>query len=157
MRVSFVSSDPRMALRVTERIASLFVEENLRDRENERGMGGRFLAQEIDDLRGRIVAYEQKLEALRATSGRRLSQADLLPYAVLQERYRQLLVMAEESKSGDQLQRRRAGDQFKILDAARLPEEPVGPSRNIVNVAGTFVGLGLGVVLVATRGRSVRR
>lgn len=158
VRVSFVSSDPRTALRVTERIASLFVEENLRHRENKVEMTGQFVDDQIYELRGRIVDYEQKLDALRASSrGRRLSQADLLPYEVLQERYRHLLVLAEESKTGLDLERRQVGEQFKIVDAARLPETPVGPSRHIVNVAGALVGLGLGVALVAARGRSEPR
>jgi hypothetical protein len=158
MRVSFVSSDPRTAMRVTERIASLFVEENLRHREIAVANTGQFVDQQIKELRGRLVAYEQTLEALKVSSGGRpLSQADLLPYEVLQERYRQLLVMAEESKTVSARELRQIGEQFKIVDAARLPEEPVGLSRQIVNIAGTLVGLGFGVMLVAARGRSQPR
>ena len=32
-RVSYVSGDPQAAMKVTDRLASLFIEENLRDRE----------------------------------------------------------------------------------------------------------------------------
>jgi uncharacterized protein involved in exopolysaccharide biosynthesis len=47
--------------------------------------------------------------------------------------------------------------QFRIIDAARLPERPLGPSRLGVNVAGTFAGLGLGLAFVGVRSRSKHR
>ena len=34
-KVSFESSNPKLALKITERLASLFVEENLRQREGQ--------------------------------------------------------------------------------------------------------------------------
>ena len=51
-------------------------------------------------------------------------------------------------------ERRQIGEQFRLLEPARLPERPVGPSRLAVNATGALAGLGLGLVLVATRGRS---
>jgi uncharacterized protein involved in exopolysaccharide biosynthesis len=153
--VSFVAADPKVAMRITERLASLFVEENLRGRETQVGWTGELIDAAIADLRGRIIASEKTLEKLRAQpGGRSLSQADLLPYEVLLERYRALLVRSEESKVEGTLERRSIGEQYRIVDAARLPERPVGPSRLGVNVAGTFAGLGLGLVLVGVRSRS---
>ena len=155
--VSFISSDPRMAQRITERLASLIIEENLREKEVETEGTTQFIESQIADVRRRIIAYENTLEELRARGGRRsLSQADLLPYELLQERYRTLLIKGEESRIAADVERSQIGEQFVVIDPARLPERPVGPSRLGVNVAGTFAGLGLGLILFCVRDRASR-
>jgi uncharacterized protein involved in exopolysaccharide biosynthesis len=151
--LSFVSDDPKTAQRVTERLAALFIEENLREREQLAEGTGQFIESQTEDVRRRLIEYEGRLEALRKNGQQTLSQADLLPYEVLKERYRSLLTMAEESRIASNLERRQIGEQFKLLDPARVPDRPVGPSRVAVNVAGAFGGLALGVVLVGIRGR----
>jgi uncharacterized protein involved in exopolysaccharide biosynthesis len=156
-RVSFDAAEPRVAMRVTERIASVFIEENLRDRQVLVEGVGQFLDSQIYDTRKRIVEYEQGLEKLRSERGDRpMSRADLLPYEVLQESYKNLLVKAEEARVASAVQRRMIGDQFKVVDQARLPERPVGPTRLEVSAAGGFVGLGLGLVMVGLQRRSTR-
>jgi uncharacterized protein involved in exopolysaccharide biosynthesis len=108
-------------------------------------------------MRDRLIAYENKLEGLRVQNGRRpLSQTDLLPYEVLQQRYKALLIKGEESRIAANFERGEMGEQFRVIEAARLPERPLGPSRLGVNVLGTFAGLGLGLVLVGVRGRPKR-
>jgi succinoglycan biosynthesis transport protein ExoP len=47
------------------------------------------------------------------------------------------------------LERRQIGEQFKILDGARLPERPISPNRTRINLMGLLGGLGLGLGLVA--------
>jgi uncharacterized protein involved in exopolysaccharide biosynthesis len=47
--------------------------------------------------------------------------------------------------------------EFRILDPARLPEQPVGPNRVRVGVMGALVGLAVGLVLVAFRRSSNTR
>ncbi len=155
--VSFEAADPKSAQRVTERLSSLMIEEHLRHKELLVEGTDSFIESQIEDVRDRIIAYEQKLKSLRAHSGASLSRADLLPYEVLQERYRTLLIQAEESRTAANLERRQIGEQFKLVNAARLPERPVGPSRLSVNLAGTFAGLGLGLVFVAGLGRSQKQ
>ncbi len=158
LRVSFQSADPKLAMRITERLASLFVEENLRDREMLVQGESQFFDTELADVRRRLVELEAGLERLRASNPRQpLSQADLLPYEVLRDRYRQLLVRREEIRSASNLERRALGEQFRIVEGARVPERPVGPSRLAVNVTGALAGLGLGFVLVGVRGRSKGR
>jgi capsular polysaccharide biosynthesis protein len=39
------------------------------------------------------------------------------------------------------------GEQFKILDPARLPEKPFKPDRNKILLMGAFFGLAIGVGL----------
>jgi uncharacterized protein involved in exopolysaccharide biosynthesis len=83
-----------------------------------------------------------------------LSPAHLLPYEVLQQRYKELLIKSEEARTVVNLERRQIGEQFRIFGRPQVPERPVGPSRLGVNLAGTFAGLGLGFVLLRLRERS---
>ena len=149
--VSFLSSDPELAQKITERLTALLIEENLREKEVQtRGMT-QFIESQIADVRRRIVSIENTLDELRMQGGRRLSQADLLPYEVLQERYKALLVKQEESRIAAQVERSQIGEQFVVIDEPRLPERPVAAGRFGINVAGTFAGLGVGLLLVRRR------
>ena len=49
------------------------------------------------------------------------------------------------------LEHRQIGEQFKILDPARIPERPAGPNRLQINLLGSLAGLVLGFMLVALR------
>jgi protein tyrosine kinase modulator len=63
--VSYVAEDPRTAQAITERLASLFIEENVRDRENLAIGTSEFLETQLDDARRRLVEQEKKLEEYR--------------------------------------------------------------------------------------------
>jgi uncharacterized protein involved in exopolysaccharide biosynthesis len=153
--VSFVAQDPKTAQRVTERIASLFIEEHLRDSQVMAEGVTQFVEARIYETRNRIIEYEKRLEGLRAAqNGQPLSRADLLPYEVLQESYRTLLTRAEEARTASDLERRQIGQQFRVIEAARLPDEPVGPSRLSINAAGALAGCGIGLALASMRRRS---
>ena len=70
-------------------------------------------------------------------------------YTTLQEGYTALLKKSEESKIAVNLERRQIGEQFKIIDGARLPERPISPDRVRINLMGILGGLALGLGLVA--------
>ena len=70
-------------------------------------------------------------------------------YTTLQNSYSTLLAKREESKIAANLETRNIGEQFKVLDPARVPERPFSPNRFLINVAGAGLGLGLGVLLTA--------
>lgn len=61
-RVSYQTSDPRTAMRVTERLASLFIDESLRDREVLAEGTSQFLATQLDEARRQLVLTETKLQ-----------------------------------------------------------------------------------------------
>lgn len=61
-RVSYAADDPRIAMRVTERLASLFIDESLRDREILADGTNQFLATQLDESRRHLVQTENKLE-----------------------------------------------------------------------------------------------
>ena len=70
-------------------------------------------------------------------------------YATLQTLYSSLLAKNEEAKISTNLERRQSGEQFKVLDPARLPERPFSPDRPRIIGIGALFGLGLGVGLAA--------
>ena len=61
-RVSYQADDPRTAMRVTERLASLFIDESLRDREVLAEGTSQFLATQLDEARRQLVATETKIQ-----------------------------------------------------------------------------------------------
>ena len=52
------------------------------------------------------------------------------------------------SKIAANLERNQAGEQFKMLDPARVPERPYSPDLIRINFFGIAAGLALGVMLV---------
>lgn len=151
-RVAFTSDNPRTAMQVTDRLATFFVNESLTDRASVADSAKEFIDSQIEKTREQILAQEKYLETLRAESGGRpLSPAFLIPYETLKESYQALLGRRMDAEIAADLERRQIGEQFRILDAARLPEQPVGPSRLRAALVGAVVGLAIGLVLVVLR------
>ncbi len=150
-RVSYESPDPRLAQRITERIATLFVEENLRDRAAVDEGARQSLDAGIDDMRLRLTEAERTLDARLTAQGGRVLRAEMIPFEVLQERYRDLLIRRENARSVANLERRAIGDQFRMLEPAQVPERPLGPSRASVNLFGALTGLMLSTVALVWR------
>jgi polysaccharide chain length determinant protein (PEP-CTERM system associated) len=63
--VSFTAGDPRTAMRVTERLASLFIDESLKDRELLAEGTNQFLESQLADARRQLIDNEKKLEDYR--------------------------------------------------------------------------------------------
>ena len=70
-------------------------------------------------------------------------------YETIQALYANLLSKKEESKIAANLERRQIGEQFKLLDPARMAEKPSSPNRDSINMLGMVGGLALGVALIA--------
>jgi len=64
-RVAFTARDPRTAMIVTDRLASMFIDENTRDREVMAEGTNQFLESQLEDARRRLVEHEKKLEEFR--------------------------------------------------------------------------------------------
>ena len=63
--VRYDSDNPLTAMQVTERLASLFIAENLQDREVLAEQTTQFLQTQLEEARGRLIEQEQKLEVYR--------------------------------------------------------------------------------------------
>lgn len=64
-RVAYVSRDAVTAQKVTARLASLYIEENLRDRANLAESTNVFLESQLEDAKQRLLENEKKLEEYR--------------------------------------------------------------------------------------------
>jgi polysaccharide chain length determinant protein (PEP-CTERM system associated) len=116
---------------------------------------------EIDALDRQIRGKETELARVRQTIDEYQRRVDAAPtreteltelmrdYTTLQNMYTSLLAKKEESKLAANLERAQAGEQFKILDPARVPEQPFSPNRLQMNLFGIIVGLSLGIGLAA--------
>jgi len=98
-------------------------------------------------LREEIALYQGRLEAAP------IREAELTEltrdYDTLQQIYRNLLTKREDSKIAANLEHRQVGEQFRVLDAARVPERPFSPNRTRINLLGLFAGLTFGAGLAA--------
>jgi protein tyrosine kinase modulator len=108
----------------------------------------RAIAQRLEEerrLRAVVSSYRAKVEVspTRATELVALTR----DYETLQRQYRTLLENYEDSKVAANLERRQIGEQFRILDPARIPERPFTPNRLLISFGGLAAGLVLGVLL----------
>lgn len=98
-------------------------------------------------LHGVIAAYQRRIEA---TPTRESELTELTrDYSTIQGMYRSLLGKNEEAKISANLERRQIGEQFKVIDPARLPEKPFEPDRIKITLIGAVLGLVLGVGMTA--------
>ena len=76
-RISYVGDNARTVQRVTDRLASLFINENLEDRTRMAQGTDQFLENELDDARRRLIEQEKKVEDYkRQHAGQLPSQLD---------------------------------------------------------------------------------
>ena len=98
-------------------------------------------------LRGVLRSYQAKAEAAPAR-GTELIELTR-DYGTLQDLYNSLLKKSESSRMAADLENRQIGEQFRLIDAARLPERPFSPNRGLIAAAGAIGGLALGLLLAA--------
>jgi hypothetical protein len=70
-------------------------------------------------------------------------------YTTLQNVYTTLLTKKEDSKMAANMERRQGGEQFRLLEPARLPERPVSPNRPLITFFGIVAGAAFGLLLIA--------
>jgi polysaccharide chain length determinant protein (PEP-CTERM system associated) len=116
---------------------------------------------DIQELRQRIASGKRETARLQEVAQGHAARVQAAPgleaqltelmrdYNTLQEGYTSLLRKSQDSSIAVNLERRQIGEQFRILDGARLPERPVSPNRLQINLLGILAGLGIGLGLVA--------
>lgn len=98
-------------------------------------------------LRGVIAEYQARVESAPA---RESELTELMrDYDTLQNTYTQLLRKKEDAQVSANLERYQIGEQFKILDPARMPEKPYSPDRPRLYGLGAVGGLVVGLLLAA--------
>ena len=98
-------------------------------------------------LRSNAAMYQQRIEAAP------IREAELVAltrdYETMQQTYRSLLQKKEESQIAASLEKRQIGEQFKILDPARMPEQPASPDRPRLYVIGLLAAFAVGFGIAA--------
>lgn len=109
----------------------------------------RMAAKQADEQRLREVAaqYQRRIEA---TPTREVELVELTrDYDTIKTIYTDLLRKQEGAKLAVNLERRQIGEQFKILDGARVPERAISPDRLRINLMGLIAGFAVGLLVVA--------
>lgn len=101
---------------------------------------------EQERLKVVIAGYQKRLDAAptRETELIELTRN----YDAFARTYNSLLAKSEESKLSMSIEARQVGEQFTLLEPARLPTRPYSPNRNRLYGIGAFGGAGLGAALI---------
>ena len=96
----------------------------------------------IENLQKQIEYYKWRIEQ---TPQIEMEQSKLLrDYQTLRRRYEVLLANKLDAKLAEQLERRRKGEQFRVLDSAIKPSSPFSPDFSRIMAMAIALGLGLG-------------
>lgn len=103
---------------------------------------------EIASLNRQIGEYQRRIE----NTPRREQDLALITrdYETTREMFRSLLAKRGEAEMASDLEQRRKGEQYRIIEPATLPERPTGPNRLRLLLVGLVLALGasgLAVVL----------
>jgi polysaccharide chain length determinant protein (PEP-CTERM system associated) len=126
-RISFVSSDPQTAKKVTERLASLFIEENLRDREVLADITSQFLETQLEEARRRLVEHEKKLAAFRQQFAGELPDQLQANLQVAQNAQMRLQSLSDTLNRDRDRRAMLQNELTALLDAAATPGGPALP------------------------------
>jgi polysaccharide chain length determinant protein (PEP-CTERM system associated) len=125
-RVSFAADDPRVAMRVTERLGSLFIDESLRDREVLAQGTSEFLATQLDEARRQLVAVETKLQEYQRTfNGELPSQLA----ANMQGLHNTTIALQQLGESLNRDRERRIQFERTVADVLEAPEPATPPGE----------------------------
>jgi polysaccharide chain length determinant protein (PEP-CTERM system associated) len=133
-RVSYVNGSPDTARKVTERLASLYIEQNLKDRENQANSTSQFLETQLQDAKQRLVDHEKKLEAYRTQhSGQLPTQLQ----GNLQSIQNSSLQLQALNESKNRAIERRLLIERQIADSEAVPVPDTAPSPVSPQAVGT--------------------
>jgi len=106
------------------------------------------LRDESGKLRSQIGQYRGRVEG--ATVREQQMSSLVQEYENTKRLYESLLKKSEEAQQAENLERRQKGEQFRVVDPARVPEKPVQPDIPKVLLIGLFGGIacGLGGIFV---------
>ncbi len=94
-------------------------------------------------IKAQINRYRERIEM---TPVRELAMAQLTrDYLNMKDLYQTLLKKSEEAQQAENLERRQKGEQFKVLDPARVPETPFRPDIPKTLLFGLLLGTGCGL------------
>jgi polysaccharide chain length determinant protein (PEP-CTERM system associated) len=94
-------------------------------------------------VKAQINRYRERIEM---TPVRELAMTQLTrDYLNIKDLYQTLLKKSEEAQQAENLERRQKGEQFKVIDPARVPETPFRPDIPKTLLFGLLLGTGCGL------------
>ena len=157
--VSYIGREPRTTQKVAEQVTAMFMTESLKHSERTAEATSDFVESMVADAGRRLAEHDEKMAAARVAGGRDSTRMQI-EAEVLHSNYKNLLEKRQQAAMRVSLERSQNGEQFALLEPARLPERPVGPTRNAAAVAGGLAGLVLAlavnVLFVIRRALAVR-
>jgi polysaccharide chain length determinant protein (PEP-CTERM system associated) len=107
------------------------------------------LEDEESKVKVRIGEIHMRIEN---TPVRELAMGDLTrDYQNLNDTYQLLLRKSQEAQQAENLERRQKGEQFKVIDPARVPEKPFKPDIPKIILFGLLLGMSCGFGLAFFR------
>lgn len=136
-RVGFHSKDPRTAMRVAERLASLFIDESLRDREVLAEGTNQFLEAQLEEARRQLVDNEKKVEEYRRRhEGQLPTQLEANMQGLHNtEMQIQTLIDSINRDRDRHLVLERALADLTAAEATPAPVAPVAPGQTVLTAA----------------------
>ena len=113
----------------------------MRAQQNEIEQEMRRLQADIADVENQIAFYRRRVENTPKREQELLSLRR--DYENIQASYNSLLARKLEAEIAVNMERKQKGEQFRVLDAARLPEKPIKPDMK--KLFALIVGAGLAV------------
>ncbi len=119
--------------------------QQLRAQLNSDDLGIKEKRQEQAQIQSSIHSYQDRLQSSPVIEAqyKQLTR----DYQTGQASYDDLLAKMNTAKMSTDLEKRQEGENFKVIDAANLPDAPFSPKRAIFAASGAAFGLVLGLVL----------
>lgn len=94
-------------------------------------------------LRALVADYQQRIEAVPGIESEWVALTR--DYDTMQKAYEDLLMKSAAAKVAVDLEDRQIGENFRVLDPARVPVKPIGPKRLQITGVGFAAGLALAI------------
>ncbi|MBW2133553.1 MAG: protein GumC [Deltaproteobacteria bacterium] len=101
---------------------------------------------EIEKLKQSILEYETRVEETPKREQELMSLKR--DYQNMNATYNSLLQRKLEAEIAVNMEKKQKGEQFRILDPARIPEKPISPNMRYLFLATIAAGLGIGAGLI---------
>jgi uncharacterized protein involved in exopolysaccharide biosynthesis len=106
----------------------------------------------MDEERSLKIQINKYMARIEQTPTREQDMTGLLrEYQSTKDTYERLSKMNQEAQQAENLEKRQKGEQFRIIDPARLPEKPFSPDIPKILLIGLLAGIGGGLGLAFIR------
>jgi polysaccharide chain length determinant protein (PEP-CTERM system associated) len=149
IRAEILSLDELIASKADEPVAASRDEIMMRDKLRDYEVDQSVQSGDIERLKADIAEYEQRIE----NTPRRAAELDHLEsqYKNITDSIRILQQKQVDAEIGRTIETNNKGERFRVVESAELPTAPISPNRPVWFIAGTLLGMMLGLALLVVR------